>query len=165
MQKAMNEKMEKQEFKDKYAKRSSVEGPFGILKEQFNIEKEVVIGMIKTEERPNLDAIAYNLIQLYNIIQEIKNSKEDLENFCERESVVHQLKLNVIIFKVNLIICQKSILVDTLYLEKKYCLPKLIGRHTTNKKNYYSFLIIIAYSSQLGHLISEFCPILSSSSS
>ena len=33
MQKAMNQKMEKQEYKDKYAKRSSVEGPFGIFKE------------------------------------------------------------------------------------------------------------------------------------
>lgn len=53
MQKAMNEKMEKQEFKDEYVKRSSVEGPFGILKEQFNIEKEVVIGMIRTEEKLN----------------------------------------------------------------------------------------------------------------
>ena len=30
--------------------------------------------------------------------QEIKNSKEDLENFCERESVIHQLKLDVTIF-------------------------------------------------------------------
>ena len=51
MQKAMNQKMEKQEYKDEYAKRSSVEGPFGIFKEQFQIEKEVVIGMVKTEER------------------------------------------------------------------------------------------------------------------
>ncbi len=33
MQKAMNQKMEKQEYKDEYAKRSSVEGPFGIFKE------------------------------------------------------------------------------------------------------------------------------------
>ena len=98
MQKAMNHKMEKQEYKDEYAKRSSVEGPFGILKEQFQIEKEVVIGMVQTEERLNLDALAYNLIRLHNITQEIKNSKEDLENFCERESVIHQLKLDVTIF-------------------------------------------------------------------
>ena len=98
MQKAMNQKMEKQEYKDKYAKRSSVKGPFGILKEQFQIEKEVVIGMIRTEERLYLDALAYNLIRLYNIKQEIKNSKEDLEDFCERESTTHQLKLDVTIF-------------------------------------------------------------------
>jgi hypothetical protein len=98
MQKAMNHKMEKQEYKDEYAKRSSVEGPFGILKEQFQIEKEVVIGMTRTEERLYLDALAYNLIRLYNITQEIENSKEDLENFCERESVMHQLKLDVTIF-------------------------------------------------------------------
>ena len=78
----MNHKMEKQEYKDEYAKRSSVEGAFGILKEQFQIEKEVVIGMTRTEERLYLDALAYNLIRLYNITQEIENSKEDLENFC-----------------------------------------------------------------------------------
>ena len=39
-QKAMNQKMEKQEYKDEYAKKSSVEGPFGIFKEQFQIEKK-----------------------------------------------------------------------------------------------------------------------------
>lgn len=98
MQKAMNRKMEKQEYKDEYAKRSSVEGPFGILKEQFQIEKEVVIGMTRTEERLYLDALAYNLIRLYNITQETDNTKEDLENFCERESIIHQLKLDVTIF-------------------------------------------------------------------
>ena len=37
-QKAMNQKMEKQEYKEEYVKKSIVEGPFGILKEQFNIE-------------------------------------------------------------------------------------------------------------------------------
>ena len=70
--------------------------------------------MIRTEERLNLDALAYNLIRLYNITQEINNSKEDLENFCERESVIHQLKLDKQYFKSNLNISQKSILADTL---------------------------------------------------
>jgi transposase len=98
MQKAMNQKMEKQEYKDEYAKRSSVEGPFGIFKEQFQIEKEVVIGMVKTEERINLDALAYNLIRLYNIKQEIQNTTEDLEDFCESTSIKNQLKLDVTIF-------------------------------------------------------------------
>ena len=65
--------MEKQEYKDEYAKRSSVEGPFGIFKEQFQLKKEVVVGMMKTEERINLGALAYNLIRLYNIKQ--KNRK------------------------------------------------------------------------------------------
>lgn len=41
MQKAMTHKNEKkQEYKNEYAKKSSVEGPFGILKEQFQIEKK-----------------------------------------------------------------------------------------------------------------------------
>lgn len=54
----------KQEYKDEHAKRSSVEGPFGILKEQFQIEKEVVIGMLRTEEKLYLDALPYNLIRI-----------------------------------------------------------------------------------------------------
>ena len=98
MQKSMTHKMEKQEYKDEYAKRSSVEGPFGIFKEQFQLKKEVVIGMIKTEERINLDALAYNLIRLYNIKQEIKNTTEDLEDFCESTSIKNQLQLTATIF-------------------------------------------------------------------
>ena len=98
MQKAMKHKMEKEEYKEEYAKRSSVEGPFGILKQQYHIEKEVVIGMIKTEERINLDALAYNLVRLYNIKQEIKNTKEDLEDFCESTSIKNKLQLTTTIF-------------------------------------------------------------------
>ena len=86
------------EYKDEYAKRSGVEGPFGIFKEQFQIEKEVVTGMIKTEERINLDALAYNLIRLYNIKQETENTTEDLEDFCESTSIKNQLKLDVTIY-------------------------------------------------------------------
>ena len=75
--------MEKQEYKDEYAKKSRVEGPFEKLKEQFQIEKEVVIEMVRTKEKLYLDALAYNLIRLYNITQETENSTEDLENFCK----------------------------------------------------------------------------------
>ena len=95
MQKAMNHKMEKQEYKDEYTKRLSVEGQFGIFKEQFQLEKEVVIGMIKTDERINLDTLAYNLIILYNIKQEIT---EDLEDFCESTSIKNQLQPTATIF-------------------------------------------------------------------
>ena len=91
-------KMEKKEYQKEYEKRSSVEGPFGILKEQYNIEKENVIGMVKTEERINLDALAYNLKRLYNITHENKNNKEDIVNFCESISTKHQLKLDITIF-------------------------------------------------------------------
>lgn len=83
MQKTMNQKMGKTDYKDKYSKSSSVEGPFEIFKEQFQIEKELVVGMVKTEERIKLNAPTCNLIRLYNIKQEIKNTTEDLENFCE----------------------------------------------------------------------------------
>ena len=54
--------------------------------------------MIKTEERINLDALAYNLIRLHNIKQEIENKTEDLEDFCESTSIKNQLKLDVTIF-------------------------------------------------------------------
>ena len=94
----MTHKMEKQEYKDEYTKRSSVEGQFGIFKEQFQLEKEVVIRMIKTEERINLDTLAYNLIRLYNIKQEIRNTIEDLEDSCESTSIKNKLQLTATIF-------------------------------------------------------------------
>ncbi len=75
MQKAMINKMEKEKYNKEYSKRSEVEDPYGILKEQFSIEKEIVIGMVRTEERLNLNALTYNLIRLYNITQNNKNSK------------------------------------------------------------------------------------------
>ncbi len=98
MQKAMMDKMETKESQEEYKKRSCVEGPFGVLKEQYNIEKENVIGMVKTEERINLDALAYNIKRLYNIKQDKENNKEDLIDFCESISTKHQLKLDVTIF-------------------------------------------------------------------
>ena len=98
MKKAMTHKMEKQEYKDEYTKRSSVEGQFGIFKEQFQLEKEVVIRMIKTEERINLDTLAYNLIRLYNIKQEIRNTIEYLEDSCESTSIKNKLQLTATIF-------------------------------------------------------------------
>ena len=97
MQRAMFYKMEKEEYKEEFSKRPCVEGPFGALKEQFHIEQEIVIGMVKTEERLNLDAVAYNIKRLYNLIQEKENSKEDIVDFCESIASTHQLKLDVTI--------------------------------------------------------------------
>ena len=54
--------------------------------------------MVKTEEKINLDALAYNLIQLHNIKQEIKNTTQNLEDFCESTFLKNQLKLDVTIF-------------------------------------------------------------------
>ena len=54
--------------------------------------------MIKTKEKINLNPLTYNLIRLYNIKQEIKNTTEDLEDFCESTSIKNQLKLDVTIF-------------------------------------------------------------------
>ena len=57
----MHYKMEKEEYMEKFNKRPCVEGPFGIFKEQFHIEQEIVIGIVKTEEKSNLDTLAYNI--------------------------------------------------------------------------------------------------------
>ena len=90
--------MEKEEYKKEFNKRPSVEGPFGIFKEQYHVEQEIVIGMTKTEERLNLDALAYNIKRLYNLIQGEQNNKEDIVDFCESISTTYQLKLDVAIY-------------------------------------------------------------------
>ena len=54
--------------------------------------------MTKTEERLNLDALAYNIKRLYNLIQGEQNNKEDIVDFCESISTTHQLKLDVDIY-------------------------------------------------------------------
>ncbi|WP_458454062.1 transposase, partial [Methanobrevibacter sp.] len=97
LERAMFFKMEKEEYKKEFKKRPCVEGPFGIFKEQYHVEQEIVIGMIKTEQKLNLDALAYNMKRLYNLIQDEKNNKEDIIDFCESISTTHQLKLDVAI--------------------------------------------------------------------
>ena len=90
MQKAMNHKMEKQEYKDEFIKRSSVEGRLEYSKNNFQIEKEVIIG-VKTEERMHEHIIIQ--FKTRNI-----NAVEDLDELCESTSIKSQLKLNVVIF-------------------------------------------------------------------
>ena len=90
-------KMEKEEYQDEYSKRPCVEGPFGTLKEYYHIEQEVVIGKTKTEQKINLNALAYNIKRLYNILNDKGNNKEDICEFCENISVTHQLELDVYI--------------------------------------------------------------------
>ena len=98
LERAMFFKMEKEEYKEEFSKRPSVEGSFGIFKEQYHIEQEIVIGKIKTEERLNLDALTYNIKRLYNLIQGEQNNKGDIVDFCEIISNTHQLKLDVTIY-------------------------------------------------------------------
>ena len=45
--------------------------------------------MTKTEERLNLDALAYNIKRLYNLIQEEQNNKEDIVDFGESISTTY----------------------------------------------------------------------------
>lgn len=98
LKKAMWDKMEKEEYKEEYAKRSTVEGPFGVLREQFHIESEVVIGKRETEERLKLDGLAYNLIRLYNLKNKKENKKEDINVFCEKISIQEKLEVRATIF-------------------------------------------------------------------
>ena len=49
-------------------------------------------------ERLNLDALAYNIKRLYNLIQGEQNNKEDIVDFCESISTTYQLKLDVTIY-------------------------------------------------------------------
>ena len=98
LERAMFFKMEKEEYKKEFSKRPCVEGPFGILKDQYHIDQEIVIGMVKTQERLNLDALAYNIKRLYNLIEGKTNNKEDIVDFCESLSETHQLKLDVTIY-------------------------------------------------------------------
>ena len=65
--KLCGKKWKKRKNKEEYKKRTSVEEPYRVLKQQFNIEKEVVVGIKSTTERLNLDCLAYNLKRLYNI--------------------------------------------------------------------------------------------------
>ncbi|ABQ86227.1 MULTISPECIES: hypothetical protein [Methanobrevibacter] len=53
----------------------------------------------KNRKKINLDALAYNLIRLYNLKQEkLKIQLEDLKDFYERTSIKNQLKLDITIF-------------------------------------------------------------------
>ena len=90
--------MEKQEYKDEYSKRPSVEGPFGIFKEQFQLEKEVVIERIKTKEKNKPRCTSIHSNQIIQHKQEIENTTEDLEDFCESTSIKNQLQLTATIF-------------------------------------------------------------------
>jgi hypothetical protein len=90
--------MENTEYQKEYSKKSCVKGPYGTLKEQYHIKKLVVIGKKETEERLILNAIAYNLKRLHNIINRKQNNKKDLTNFCESIATTNQLKPNVKIY-------------------------------------------------------------------
>ncbi len=57
MQKAMNQKMEKQEYEYEHTKRLNVEGSFGIFKEQIQIEKEVVAENGKNRRKNKLNVL------------------------------------------------------------------------------------------------------------
>ena len=71
-------------------------GLFEIFKEQFCIEQEIVIWVIKTEEILNLYGLAYNIKKPYNLKQEKNN--EDIIDFCKSITTKNQLKLDVTIF-------------------------------------------------------------------
>ena len=98
LKKAMELKMEEPGYKEEYQKRGGVESGIGVIKTQYHVEQQIVVGQKETEERLTLNAVAYNLKRLYNIKYQKSNKKEDIEDFCESISAENQLELNVTIF-------------------------------------------------------------------
>lgn len=45
----------------------------------------------QNRRKNKLDVLAYSIIWLYNIKQEIKNIKDDFKDFCENTSIKNQL--------------------------------------------------------------------------
>ena len=72
------------------SKDQALKGRLEYSKNNFQIEKEVIIG-VKTEERMHEHIIIQ--FKTRNI-----NAVEDLDELCESTSIKSQLKLNVVIF-------------------------------------------------------------------
>lgn len=78
MQREMYFKMELDEYKKEFSKRPRVEGPFGVLRRQFNFENEIAIGLEHVEAEVTLDSIAYNLRRLYNLKNKLNIEDNEL---------------------------------------------------------------------------------------
>ena len=68
-------KMELEEYKKEYKKRSRVEEQFGAFRILYLFENEIDTGKERIEARMNLIALAYNLKRLYKLEKESKNQK------------------------------------------------------------------------------------------
>ncbi|SDA57521.1 hypothetical protein SAMN02910315_01419 [Methanobrevibacter millerae] len=71
--------------------------------------QEIVIEVVKTEERLNLDALAYNIKRLQSKTKK-NNNKDDIIDFCESIVTKNQLELNVTITYRPV---KRSLLTDT----------------------------------------------------
>lgn len=96
LQREMYAKMEEEIFRKEYKNRSKVEGPFGPLKIQFHYEDEIVIGVEDTEDYLTLDALAYNLNRLYELLE--CSSKEKTTNYENNYGMINsvQTELNLV---------------------------------------------------------------------
>ena len=92
---AMYLKMEEDDYREEYGKRSCVERPFGPLKIQYDMENEVMIGIKDTESFLTLDAVAYNINRLYNILNENNKIYKTIEENINNPSYNIQTKLNL----------------------------------------------------------------------
>ncbi len=93
---AMYVKMEKEEYQKEYEKRSTVERPFGTLKIQYNMEDEIVIGTEDTECYMTLNAVAYNINGLYNLLYDKKLKEEQTPNYNNNLMELNQNQLEMV---------------------------------------------------------------------
>ena len=91
-------KMELEEYKKEYKKRSRVEGPFGAFRILYLFENEIVTGKERIEARMNLIALAYNLKRLYKLENESQNQNNNLLESDGEIKVDYQTKLLVEIY-------------------------------------------------------------------
>ncbi len=99
MQKAMNQKWKNKNIKTNMPKDQVLKDHLEYSKNNSNRKKRSSHRNGKNRRKNKLRRTkAYNLIRLYNIKQEIENTTEDLEDFCESTSIKNQLKLDVTIF-------------------------------------------------------------------
>ncbi len=93
----MKNKMETEEYKKIYKKRSStVESPFGTLKVHYHINDMKINGIKQTENFLALFSTVYNIKRLYNIMEDIYENSNHLDLFKEKIEILLNIKCKFI---------------------------------------------------------------------
>lgn len=97
LQLEMKQKMETEEYKELYNKRSCVEAPFGTFKIQYNMENEIVIGKYDTECFLTLNAVAYNFNRLYKLLFTDRKVNDSINEYNKNTLITTQTSIDSII--------------------------------------------------------------------